>query len=359
MTFPLRSLIEVGGRPMLGGLKLLLSSFRLHNDAPERRLPALLKASRDAQAEVSTRLAAQVLGALHELLRGLHAADRERIETLAARRAGASLRRPARRPAAARLPALRRGSRPHPFADGRRRARLLRSGLWRTCALRAVARRSRASSRHDGRAARRLGAIARAVSRCFTMATARETGSAAAAAGCSIRRRIPFLQGQDKADDPPAPAAVSDGCMLRILDLLITVDGEKLSYRTLDVEQIGSVYETVMGFTVETRAGPAVAIKAGKNDRTPVFVDLAALAAAKGTERAEVPQGGGRPHNCSPTRSLRRLRRRRSPRRRLRLCGRLSTSAARRAATCRRPERRCCSRQTSAVAPVAITRRAR
>ena len=83
LTFPLRSLAEVGGRPMLGGLKLLLSSFRLHNDAPEKRLPALLKASREAQAEVSTRLAAQVLGALHELLRGLHAADRERIEKLA------------------------------------------------------------------------------------------------------------------------------------------------------------------------------------------------------------------------------------------------------------------------------------
>ena len=63
LTFPLRSLIEVGGREMLGGLKLLLSSFRLHNDAPERVLPALLKASREAQAEVSTRLAAQVLGA--------------------------------------------------------------------------------------------------------------------------------------------------------------------------------------------------------------------------------------------------------------------------------------------------------
>ena len=26
---------------------------------------------------------------------------------------------------------------------------------------------------------------------------------------------------------------------------------ERLSYRALDVEQIGSVYETVMGFTVE------------------------------------------------------------------------------------------------------------
>jgi hypothetical protein len=74
LKFPLRPLGDVGGRPMLGGLKLILSSFRLHNDAPERRLPALLKASRDAQAEVSTKLAAQVLGALHELLRGLHAA---------------------------------------------------------------------------------------------------------------------------------------------------------------------------------------------------------------------------------------------------------------------------------------------
>jgi hypothetical protein len=78
LKFPLRSLGEVGGRPMLGGLKLILSSFRLHNDAPDRRLPALLKASRDAQAEVSTRLAAQVLGALHELLRGLHSADQTR-----------------------------------------------------------------------------------------------------------------------------------------------------------------------------------------------------------------------------------------------------------------------------------------
>jgi hypothetical protein len=45
-AFPLRALAGVGGRPMLGGLKLLLSSFRLHNDAADRRLPGLLKASR-------------------------------------------------------------------------------------------------------------------------------------------------------------------------------------------------------------------------------------------------------------------------------------------------------------------------
>ena len=86
LAFPLRELATVGGRPMLGGLKLLLSAFRLFNDAGERRLPGLLRASREAQAEVSTKLATQVLGALHELLRGLHAADRARIERLAAER---------------------------------------------------------------------------------------------------------------------------------------------------------------------------------------------------------------------------------------------------------------------------------
>jgi hypothetical protein len=60
---------------------------------------------------------------------------------------------------------------------------------------------------------------------------------------------------------------------------------ERLSYRALDVEQIGSVYETVMGFTVETAAGRAIAIRAGKNNRTPVFVNLDKLAVAKGKDR--------------------------------------------------------------------------
>lgn len=60
---------------------------------------------------------------------------------------------------------------------------------------------------------------------------------------------------------------------------------ERLSYRALDVEQIGSVYETVMGFTVENALGRALAIRASKNNRTPVFVDLNQLAAAKGKDR--------------------------------------------------------------------------
>jgi N-6 DNA Methylase len=285
LRFPLRPLGDVGGRPMLGGLKLILSSFRLHNDALERRLPALLKASRDAQAEVSKDLAAQVLGALHELLRGLHEADRARIEALAA-------------------------TQPEHLYDG------LLAVLLRLVFLLYAEDRDLIPSRDDAEAralydkgygVRTLHArlLDDAANHPDTMKERRGAWSRLLALFRLVHRgdgtgwirgrrgqlfdpeAFPFLQGQDTSADPPAPAAVSDECILNILDKLLTLDGERLSYRTLDVEQIGSVYETVMGFTVETRPGPALAIRAGKNNKTPVFVDVAALAAAKKSDRAK------------------------------------------------------------------------
>ena len=101
-----------------------------------------------------------------------------------------------------------------------------------------------------------------------------------------------FLEGRADPTDPPRVLSVSDGCILRILEGLMTLKSgagrERISYRALDVEQIGSVYETVMGFTVETAAGRSLAIRAGKNNRTPVFVDLERLLRAKGKERIRV-----------------------------------------------------------------------
>ncbi|MEH3048602.1 hypothetical protein [Sphingomonas adhaesiva] len=70
MTWPLAALAEVGGRGMLAGLKLLLDAHALFTGPPSHRLPAVLAESRAAQADVSTRLAGQVLASLHELLRG-------------------------------------------------------------------------------------------------------------------------------------------------------------------------------------------------------------------------------------------------------------------------------------------------
>jgi hypothetical protein len=100
------------------------------------------------------------------------------------------------------------------------------------------------------------------------------------------------LEGRAEPGNRSRVALVSDGCVLRILDGLLTLKGERLAYRTLDVEQIGSVYETVMGFTVEMAGGPVLAIKAGKNNRTPVFVNLAEFADAKPQDRLKMLKDG-------------------------------------------------------------------
>jgi len=100
-----------------------------------------------------------------------------------------------------------------------------------------------------------------------------------------------FIEGRKTSTDRPRVLEVSDGCLLRILEGLMTLKGERggprerLSYRALDVEQIGSVYETAMGFKAQLAEGRSLAIKAGKNNRTSVFVDLDLLAAAKGKDR--------------------------------------------------------------------------
>jgi hypothetical protein len=85
-SFPLRPMAIAAGRSMLGGLKLLLDRNRLFLGPDDRRLPALLKRSREAQSFVSTALAEQVLGALHELLRGLDSAEPDLIRELAENR---------------------------------------------------------------------------------------------------------------------------------------------------------------------------------------------------------------------------------------------------------------------------------
>ncbi len=285
LSFPLRALGGVAGRPMLGGLKLLLNAFTLHSEAQHRRLPALLRASREAQATVSSKLAGQVLGALHELLRGLHAADPGRSARLAQEHPGhlyeglltVLLR------LVFLLYAEDRDLVPS-ATDGPSRA-LYQQGY----GVRALhARLEEDRARHPDTMEERRGAWPRLLALFRLVHAGHHSGWIRGRGGKLFDPdAFPFLQGQDAPGEPPAPVPVSDGCIRRVLDLLLTLDGERLSYRTLDVEQIGSVYETVMGFRAQTLPGPALAIRAGKNNRTPVFLDLAALAARKGAERAK------------------------------------------------------------------------
>lgn len=297
-SFPIRPMAMVAGRPMLGGLKLLLDRFRLFSDADDRRLPALLKRSRDAQALVSTALAEQVLGALHELLRGLDSAEPALVRDLAA-------------------------NRPDHLYEG------LLTVLMRLVFVLYAEDRDLLPSRSDARA-REIYETSYSVRGLYAKLTedatlnpdtmderrggwggllalfrlihkGHKTGFVQARGGKLFDPdEFPFLEGRASKDEPSRILTVSDGCLLRILEGLMTLklrgaDRERLSYRTLDVEQIGSVYETVMGFTVEAAQSRVLAIKAGKNNKTPVFVALDDLLAKKGKDRIkDLKENAGR-----------------------------------------------------------------
>lgn len=286
ISWPISSLTTVAGRDMLGGLKMLLSAYPLFNDEPARRLPQVLAASRATQADVSTRLAGQVLAALHELLRGFDAANPELIRQLAARdphQLYEGLLTVLMRLIFI-LYAEDRSLMPSVTAHGG--AELYErgysvGGLFVKLGDDEALYPDTMDERRGGWG--RLLALFRLVSRGHDGFMQRRGGR------LFDEERFPFLLGKGEDGDPERVLPVSDGYILRVLTALMTLENrgvrERLSYRTLDVEQIGSVYETVMGFIVDTAAAPMLAIKAGKNNKVPVFVDLAALVADRPADR--------------------------------------------------------------------------
>ena len=286
MTWPLEALTQVAGRGMLARLKLLLDAHALFTGPPSHRLPALLAESRAAQADVSARLAGQVLASLHELLRGLDAADPVRVRALAAQA-------PQHLYEAVLTVLLRlifilyaedRGL--MPSAAGATAKMLYEQGY----ALGGLHMRLRddAALYPDTMDERRGGwgrllALFRLVSRGHPSGFMQPRGGK-----LFSEDAFPFLLGREQPGDPDRVLPVGDGCILRVLDGLLILGGERVAYRSLSVEQIGSVYETVMGFTVERAAGAMLAIRAGKGNRVPVWVDLDALATAKGGEREKL-----------------------------------------------------------------------
>ncbi|WP_198032609.1 DNA methyltransferase [Mesorhizobium sp. WSM2561] len=291
MSWPLAALGRVEGRPMLAGLKLCLGRNAFFTGAPDARLRPLLKASREAQNEVSEKLSGQVLGALHELLRGLHRAAPDRIEALAE-------------------------SEPHHLYEG------LLTCLMRLVFLLYAEDRDLLPSSTDTQL-KHLWESGYSVKTLYgrllvdealnpdTMDERRGGWGQLMAVfrlvhdgyGDWVARRggklfdpdvFPFLEGRDKGSDrgDAQVLPVSDGVILRILHGLMTVDGrsltgekirERLSYRSLDVESIGSVYETVMGFTTARATERMVALRDEK--KLPTFVGLDSLLAQKPGDR--------------------------------------------------------------------------
>ena len=277
LTFPIVPMAQVWGRSMVGALKLLLGVKRLWGDSPDHRLGALLEQSRKAQAAVSTELARQVLGALYELLRGFAGADEivhgallgETVHTdgqLIYRGLLTVLMR-----LVFILYAEDRGL--MPGTDVYEQAYSVH-GLWKKL--------RDDIQRFPDTMDQRYGAWARLLA--LFRATYEGCGHPALALPPRYGHlfdpeRFPFLEGGGTIP------AVSDGTIVRVLDSLFLLNGEKLSYRSLDVEQIGSVYEAVMGFRFKVVTGLSIAIKPKKSHGAPPIVDIQALLAKKPQER--------------------------------------------------------------------------
>jgi len=287
LTFAFSEMALPAGRPILAAFDMLLGADALFGGAKEARLPALLAKSRERQAEVSTRLARQVLAALYELLRGFVAAD--------ARAGSGALADMARRQperlygglitALMRmvfvLYAEDRGLMPdHPvyqqhYSLGGLFARLRadeaawpdtmdqRFGAW--AQLLSLFRLIHGGGGHAG-----LSFVARK-------------------GGLFDPGRFPFLEGRASGGASEIPM-VPDATVWKVLRSLMVLDGERLSYRTLDVEQIGSVYEAIMGFRVETTTGRSIAVHAPKRTGAAVVVDLDRIAGAGPARRARALQ---------------------------------------------------------------------
>ncbi|MDP2270044.1 MAG: N-6 DNA methylase [Archangium sp.] len=282
-TFKVADMCEASGRDILGALQMLLHADRVFTLPEDQRLLTILKESRRYQNEVSTKLAEQVLAGLQELLRGFEAADAAVKGNL--------------------LRELRRAEASDELYGG-----LLTTILRLVFVLYAEDRGLMPQtatylqhysvtalfeslrddeSRYPDVMDQRFGAWARLV----TLFRLLYRGGSHADFALPKRHgelfdpnSYPFLEGRprgsafsaDKREKLPSIPRVPDGVVLKVLRNLLVLDGERLSYRALDVEQIGSVYESMMGFALETATGPSLSLRPKH-----VVVNLEELLASK------------------------------------------------------------------------------
>ena len=277
LDFRVADMLPTAGRPISTAMRLLLGQTRLLSVPRPKRLAALLEDSRKYQNEVSERLAEQVLHALYELLRGFQAAhDTSKGELL-------------REPLAENPDEVYRGLLTVVlrlvfllYAEERDMLPQDETFLGAYSLAGLYERLREDAALHPDTMDQRFGGYAQLLA-LFRMV---HDGARAGAMRLPPRHgalfdpdRYRFLEGRgasgarqiDERIDPPL---VPDGTIYRVLEKLIVLDGERISYRALDVEHVGSVYETMMGFRLETAEGLTVAIRAAKKQGAPAAVNL-------------------------------------------------------------------------------------
>jgi len=291
-TFSIPEMAQVAGRPIFAALHMLLCSERLFSLPEAQRLPAILAESRKYQNTVSTQLAEQVLAALYELLRGFQAANDARHGELLRQ----ALADDPDKVYSALLTVLMRLV----FVLYAEDRNLLSSDpiYANNYSVTGLFNHLRADAgRYPDTMDLRYGAWAQ----LLTLFRLIHDGGSHSAMRIQGREgylfdpdRYPFLEGQpSRTTEASAPTPkiprVSDGVVWRVLSNLLILDGERLSYRTLDVEEIGSVYQTIMGFRLEVAAGQTIALKGKRKHKgevpAPICINLDGLLATKPADR--------------------------------------------------------------------------
>ena len=292
LDFRVADMLQTAGRPICAAMRELLGQTRLLAVPADKRLAALLHDSRRFQNEVSERLAEQVLHALYELLRGFQAAhDASRGEILG--------RELVDEPDEIYRGLLTVVLRLVFLLYAEERDMLPQSevflGAYSVSGL--YERLHEDAAVHPDTMDQRYGAYAQ------LLALWRMVHDGARGPNMSLSPRhgdlfhpdrYPFLEGRggDRGEVRQAvervnPPLVSDGTIHRVLEKLIVLDAERISYRALDVEHIGSVYETMMGFRLETATGRSIAIKAAKKHGAPATINIEELLAEAPSKRAK------------------------------------------------------------------------
>ena len=283
LSFPLEPMTTVDGRPMLAALQMLLGPDRLFEGGSSvTRLKPLMAASRKEQNEVSTRLAEQVLEALWILVKGFDAAGSPPAEPQHIYGGLITV--------LLRLVFLLYAEDEELMpVDSLYGQHYSVSGL----ALRLRQDRDEHQNQMEGRRGAWAGLLS-----LFRLVY---DGGGPSKAYLPARHgelfdpdAYPFLEGRSlgshyKKDRIEAVPAISDDVVEQVLTKLLVLGGQILNYRALDVEQIGSVYEGIMGFQVEHASGPSLGI----THRPPrqkiaitVVVNAEQLLAQAGAKRA-------------------------------------------------------------------------
>ena len=287
LDFRVADMVQTAGRPIAAAMRLLLNERRLLAVPKEQRLAGLLAESRKFQNEVSERLASQVLHALYEMLRGFQAAHgTSKGELLAV---------PLRdNPDDIYRALLTLVLRLVFLLYAEERDMLPQDETYLSAySLAGLHQRLREdAAQNPDTMDQRYGAYAQLLA-LFRMI---HDGARSGAMKLPPRHgalfdpeRYRFLEGRGhtrRVSERIEPPWVSDGTIYRVLEKLIVLDGERISYRALDVEHIGAVYQTMMGFRLEQASGQSIAIKAAKKHGAPATVDLEALLAKEPRGRA-------------------------------------------------------------------------